>query len=110
MAPQFCDDCGTILDESAEANIQCDLCGKHNTNRLSTREVVSVSNKFPSSLRTRLKSNTQVLTLKDRENKRRIQQDCLKCDAKEITWSELQLRSADEGTTIFYRCTQCGHR
>ncbi|QSS59510.1 hypothetical protein I7I51_08945 [Histoplasma capsulatum] len=72
--------------------------------------ITSTSNNFPSKLRTKLRSHTRELAVKDRESKSRIQVDCQKCDSKEVTWSEMQLRSADEGSTIFYRCPKCGHR
>ncbi|KAL2365026.1 hypothetical protein RJZ56_002076 [Blastomyces dermatitidis] len=55
-------------------------------------------------------SYTGELTVKDRESNRRIQVDCQKCDLMKVTWSEMQLRSADEGSTIFYRCPKCGNR
>lgn len=70
----------------------------------------STTNNFPSLLRTKLYSKTQAITPKDMENTRRIQQECPPCKAKEMTWSEAQLRSADEGSTIFYRCSSCGYR
>ncbi|EFR01619.1 hypothetical protein MGYG_04622 [Nannizzia gypsea CBS 118893] len=110
MAPQFCDSCGMILDELASETIQCDICGELNTNRLltQTKEIVSTSSNFPSKLRFK-RSQVQVLATQERES-RTIQVDCEKCDAKEVTWAEMQLRSADEGSTIFYSCSKCGHR
>lgn len=35
---------------------------------------------------------------------------CGKCKKKQISYYEKQTRSADEATTIFYTCLQCGHR
>lgn len=35
---------------------------------------------------------------------------CPACDYPELLFKAVQLRSADEGTTIFYRCGKCGHR
>ena len=35
---------------------------------------------------------------------------CPVCDNPELMFKAVQLRSADEGTTIFYRCGKCGHR
>ncbi|OAX81002.1 hypothetical protein ACJ72_04657 [Emergomyces africanus] len=112
MAPQFCDDCGTILDESGDAHIVCDRCGKPSANIRLTQQIVSTSEStnFPSRLRDKLRSHTGIVTDRRPDNNRTIQVPCLNCDAKEVTWSELQLRSADEGTTIFYRCPKCNHR
>ena len=68
-----------------------------------------IIDQFPSVLRTKLTSNVQVVTSGETENAR-IRKDCPKCAATEMTWSEAQLRSVDEGTTIFFRCPECGHR
>jgi transcription factor S len=35
--------------------------------------------------------------------------DCPKCGNNVAFWWMLQTRSADEATTQFYRCTECGH-
>lgn len=73
-----------------------------------------IVDKFPSALRTKLTSNVEDVTSKDNNNgymeNARIRKDCPKCAATEMTWSEAQLRSVDEGTTIFFRCPDCGHR
>lgn len=39
-----------------------------------------------------------------------IRETCPKCSNEEMVFTEAQLRSADEGTTIFYRCTKCNFR
>jgi DNA-directed RNA polymerase subunit M/transcription elongation factor TFIIS len=35
---------------------------------------------------------------------------CRKCGSDEITWEEKQVRSADEGATIFAACSKCKNR
>ena len=75
-----------------------------------SQTTISKTNNFPSTLRNKLTSNTQDITPEDIDTKARITRDCPKCPAKEMTWSEAQLRSADEGTTIFYHCPNCGYR
>jgi transcription elongation factor S-II len=35
---------------------------------------------------------------------------CGKCKKKKVSYYELQTRSGDEATTIFYTCLVCGHR
>lgn len=35
---------------------------------------------------------------------------CPKCQAAQVQYTTLQLRSADEGTTMFYFCPACSER
>jgi DNA-directed RNA polymerase I subunit RPA12 len=37
-------------------------------------------------------------------------EECPQCHHPQLMFRELQLRSADEGTTVFYTCPECGHR
>jgi DNA-directed RNA polymerase I subunit RPA12 len=37
------------------------------------------------------------------------QERCPKCDHPELHYYTMQLRSADEGQTVFYECSQCNH-
>ena len=34
---------------------------------------------------------------------------CPKCKHPELEYYTMQLRSADEGQTVFYECRKCGH-
>ncbi|TPX74445.1 hypothetical protein CcCBS67573_g04281 [Chytriomyces confervae] len=39
-----------------------------------------------------------------------IKERCPKCDAPEMVFHTAQLRSADEGQTVFYSCVKCGFK
>ncbi|KAJ1560626.1 DNA-directed RNA polymerase I core subunit rpa12, partial [Cladochytrium tenue] len=39
-----------------------------------------------------------------------IEEKCPKCEAPEMTFHTAQLRSADEGQTVFYSCVKCGYK
>lgn len=71
---------------------------------------ISVSENFPSRLRNKMKSHTQEITRDTIGSGPRIDIDCPKCPSKEASYSQVQMRSADEGSTIFYTCLHCGHR
>jgi lysyl-tRNA synthetase class I len=43
------------------------------------------------------------------KNEAVIQVTCPECGRKEVRYTAVQLRSADEGSTIFYSC-DCGHK
>lgn len=36
-----------------------------------------------------------------------VERKCLKCGNNKMSYATLQLRSADEGQTVFYTCTKC---
>lgn len=36
-----------------------------------------------------------------------LERKCRKCGNERMSYSTLQLRSADEGQTVFYTCTKC---
>lgn len=39
----------------------------------------------------------------------KIQINCVKCDGSEAYFFQMQTRSADEASTIFYKCVKCNH-
>jgi DNA-directed RNA polymerase I subunit RPA12 len=71
---------------------------------------ISLSTNFPSRLRTKLLSKTQVVSQKDLGDGPVTDMECPQCSNSKATWIEAQLRSADEGRTIFYCCRKCRHR
>jgi DNA-directed RNA polymerase I subunit RPA12 len=64
---------------------------------------------FPSALRAK-RSEVQAIADEDMQQATTvIQQNCDKCGREEVRYYTQQLRSADEGTTIFYEC-DCGNK
>ncbi|KAA6409159.1 MAG: DNA-directed RNA polymerase I subunit [Lasallia pustulata] len=108
----FCTDCGNLLDGSSgdeKAILTCEVCGRENKDTSST--VVTTKSKptaFPSLLRSK-RSAVQTLTAEDVQTEATIRQTCPECGREEMWYYTLQLRSADEGSTVFYRC-ECGYK
>ncbi|EGD88742.2 hypothetical protein H112_03661 [Trichophyton rubrum D6] len=108
----FCVDCGNLLSESTgDANtiLTCDICGTQNRDHAS-RTIVSESkpSAFPSSLRSK-SSAVRTLAEQRKQDDAVIQETCPDCGRTEMRYYTLQLRSADEGSTVFYTC-ECGHK
>lgn len=39
-----------------------------------------------------------------------VQEECPKCKAPQMEYYTMQLRSADEGQTVFYECVKCHYK
>lgn len=129
----FCTACGDLLEGSSgdkKAILRCEICGTENKGRtiqaqsvgdwthgLSQRSVdtasTSITTKskpsaFPSALRSK-RSAVQTLTEEDTQTTAKIKMTCEVCGREEMRYYTQQLRSADEGTTVFYVC-DCGHK
>ncbi|KAI5362731.1 Putative Zinc finger, TFIIS-type, DNA-directed RNA polymerase, M/15kDa subunit [Septoria linicola] len=109
----FCTDCGNLLDANTgkKAYIDCDVCGTSNKDT-SSKVVVTHSkpSAFPSTLRTRLRSDVQEVSEAELSKEATIEQACEKCGHPEVRYYTQQLRSADEGSTVFFTCPNCGHK
>ncbi|KAK4181843.1 putative DNA-directed RNA polymerase subunit [Triangularia setosa] len=109
----FCTDCGNLLPAS-QGNVKnlliCDCCGaEHRDQPWKAVTTKTKPSDFPSALRQKL---SIVQTVKRHEvQTERVDpnMDCHKCGRRGIRYSEVQQRSADEGSTIIYNC-ECGEK
>ena len=123
----FCTDCGNLLEPSKgvkDSILKCECCGTENKGLFprflpapiliradTTSKTITTKTKassFPSLLRQK-RSAIQTVERSDMKNEAVIQVTCPECGRKEVRYSAVQLRSADEGSTIFYSC-DCGHK
>ena len=44
------------------------------------------------------------------DNVDRTQENCPKCNHPEAYFMQIQIRSADEPMSVFYKCVSCGHQ
>ncbi|PWN49362.1 putative RPA12-13.7 kd subunit of DNA-directed RNA polymerase I [Violaceomyces palustris] len=116
----FCPSCGSLLDvPSDEDVIQCQPCGTvqdakiYDNLSIVTRSHASA---FPSALRQKrqLVSTSSMTSSSDPSNPSdkaaTIKERCPGCGHDELNFHTLQLRSADEGSTVFYDCPKCGYK
>ena len=69
----------------------------------------SSTSDFPSELRNkRIINMPKQLSAQDTWSRTDVK--CRECGAEEVQYTALQLRSADEGTTMFYSCPKCSAR
>ncbi|PVG03244.1 putative RPA12-13.7 kd subunit of DNA-directed RNA polymerase I [Serendipita vermifera] len=109
----FCPDCGTLLDlpEPQSQYVKCDQCGRPEpTSSYDGIEVVTRlrEDAFPSELRQKRKTQTRFQ--EDVETRPIDTITCKKCGHDKAYTMEKQLRSADEGSTIFTECVRCGYQ
>ncbi|KZT09025.1 DNA-directed RNA polymerase I kDa polypeptide [Laetiporus sulphureus 93-53] len=106
----FCPDCGTLLDLPRDDDmvVACEQCG-HEEPASSYENIETVTRShpdaFPSLLRQKGKTQTKVHDANDALLK--VTERCPECGHMEVYSKELQLRSADEGSTVFYTCVKC---
>lgn len=110
----FCVDCGNLLDSSnSQKRISCTDCQRsYDSSSFANLKVVTRSSDdaFPSALRLKKSVVKTVLKSSELEEGATIKEKCPQCGNEEMQYHTLQLRSADEGATVFYTCTGCGYR
>ncbi|CAO1633322.1 unnamed protein product [Sympodiomycopsis kandeliae] len=114
----FCPSCGSLLDiPNDEDVIRCAPCGSDlDAGVYDNLTLVTKSNPsaFPSALRLKRQLVTTISANKKQDGARAdeatIKEKCPKCGNEEMNFSTLQMRSADEGTTVFYTCPKCGYK
>ncbi|ROT40762.1 DNA-directed RNA polymerase I subunit RPA12 [Sodiomyces alkalinus F11] len=109
----FCTDCGNLLPASKGEQrgiLICDCCRKENKDTGS--KVITTETKpsdFPSQLRQKLQSNVQTVERHKVRTEAVTKEPCPRCGRDEVYYTQVQLRSADEGSTTFFTC-KCGYR
>ncbi|CAG7847360.1 DNA-directed RNA polymerase subunit {ECO:0000256/PIRNR:PIRNR005586} [Serendipita indica DSM 11827] len=107
----FCPECGTLLDypEPQAVSVKCEQCGY--IEPASSYDDIKVvtqlrEDAFPSELKQRRKMQTR---FQEEVETRPIETiTCKNCGHDKGYTMEKQLRSADEGSTIFTECVRCG--
>jgi|ERR1712000_160366 len=107
----FCTDCGNLLPASKGSDrnvLTCDCCGAENRDT-GTKTILTNSkpSDFPSFLRQKLQSNVQNVERHTIQRGSKADETCPKCGGTQVTYANVQLRGADEGSTVIYTC-ECG--
>ncbi|KFH44029.1 DNA-directed RNA polymerase I subunit-like protein [Hapsidospora chrysogenum ATCC 11550] len=107
----FCTDCGNLLPSTkgSEKNVlTCEGCSAEMQDTGSKTTVTSSKpSDFPSFLRQKLQSSVKNVQRHTIQTESTAQETCSKCGRTEVKYTNVQLRSADEGSTIIFMC-DCG--
>ncbi|QSL67127.1 hypothetical protein MERGE_001516 [Pneumocystis wakefieldiae] len=106
----FCSSCGTLLDLVSDAYIVCAQCrASYPTSDIPDLYIVTTSR--PKALGPSLiQEDISFDSLESDTTASIINETCPKCEYKKMRFQTLQMRSADEGATVFYECLFCGYR
>ncbi|OAD59165.1 DNA-directed RNA polymerase I subunit RPA12 [Eufriesea mexicana] len=103
--PGFCSDCGSILPLlSDRGNVNCYTCKRSWGPEAFGDMKMSYTVHFNS------KNTYASSKQKDKEENADgpiVERKCPQCQNDKMSYATLQLRSADEGQTVFYTCTKC---
>ena len=105
---RFCPKCESMLTpkqrNKKSITLVCPRCG------YKTHSKVNEEEQFHLKSHIRHKSSDKIVIADEAiQNLPSAKVECPKCQhGKAFTW-ELQTRSSDEPTTIFFRCQECGH-
>ena len=114
----FCHNCGTFLDLKKAGSVTCTGCD--HVTHFAANQVLMASHamvKFPDHkswmdrLETRRRPGLKTeVTSELAAQRAEVSEECPKCKFPKMYFWTQQLRSADEGQTVFYECGSCAHR
>lgn len=114
MRALFCDACGTLLDppESSHAEVACALCGAvaphalflaHEVRTVLTTGALGGAGDVDD-------RETEAAAKGKNAERALVAEQCERCRHPEMYFYTMQLRSADEGQTVFYECPRCAFK
>ncbi|KAI8883873.1 hypothetical protein K501DRAFT_248789 [Backusella circina FSU 941] len=109
----FCPECGNLLDMAGGDDdiLVCGHCScSFRTAGLESTEVITTSSER--SFQSPLKAKRHLVQQSKQATQARaiIKEKCPNCGNNEMEYHTMQLRSADEGQTVFYNCKKCGYK
>lgn len=112
MTWPFCPSCRATLKVNSSGDVSCDVCPYQShlsliQDRLPTRTTYSTPR--PAPLWARSEEEQRALSKPSEPVRATIEEPCIRCGHPEVGYYTVQLRSVDEGQTVFYECPACQH-
>ena len=110
MSWPFCPQCGTILDPPDSDYVVCTTCSfKTLYTELGVAEICTRS--AAKAKPTWIDDQEEDGEPQEKQMKHaKIEEPCPKCSHPELYFYTMQLRSVDEGQTVFYECPACQYK
>lgn len=111
MGWPFCPRCKATLRVDSTGTVECDLCS-YQSNLSSMPDIPAIttySADQPTPLWAKSDAEQAALRQSYEPVRATIEEPCVKCGAPEVGYYTVQLRSVDEGQTVFYECQRCKH-
>ncbi|XP_030376153.1 DNA-directed RNA polymerase I subunit RPA12 [Scaptodrosophila lebanonensis] len=109
--PGFCPSCGSILPPlQMKGNVVCFNCKQE------FLPDVYIGEKTEFTIQFNTYDPTKIFSKAKRESRTAdsdgpvVERKCPKCGHDKMSYATLQLRSADEGQTVFFTCLQCKYK
>ncbi|CAM6082971.1 unnamed protein product [Calypogeia fissa] len=114
----FCNLCGTSLSFGSSTYATCLLCNAHRSVEAFEDKEIWITSSAEDLIRRLgiepliLPESEVVATEEDDQPQQRavVNDDCPKCQNPQLEYYTRQLRSADEGQTVFYECPKCQYK
>jgi len=98
----FCPGCGALLPSlEARGDVVCIVCKHIVSSTLYDEKVVQYTVKF------NRVEGAKLAKEQEGEEGPVVERRCPKCDSERMSYAAIQLRSADEGQTVFFTCVKC---
>ena len=105
----FCPSCRATLRVDGSGAIDCQVCGySSNLDRMETPpSSTTYSAERPIPLWARSAAEQAAMQRSKEPVRATVEEPCIKCGHEEVGYYTVQLRSVDEGQTVFYECPSC---
>ena len=105
----FCPSCRATLCVDSSGDIECKVCPyKSNlANETILPTSITYSSDRPIPLWAKSDEEQAALKKSNEPTRATIDEPCVKCSHEPVGYYTVQLRSVDEGQTVFYECPKC---